>query len=96
MSDPGADQTPALLLKREPPPPEDTPTPNPPHMSAPEEELVLELMPPIDWEVRLELFGVLPLVGVEVTASWGPTPEFDPPPSCWMMAKASPSEVAVA
>ena len=47
-SAPGADQTPAPLLNKEPPPPE---LPKPPHMSAPDEELVLEVKPPIDWEV---------------------------------------------
>jgi hypothetical protein len=78
MSDPGADQTPVPLLKRDPPPP----VPSPPHMSDPEEEVVLDGNPPMDCEVRLELFGVFPRVGVEVTASCWPPPLELPPPSC--------------
>lgn len=79
----GADQTPAPELNSDAP--EVTLTPNPPHMSAPEDPAL---------EVRLALLGVLPRVGVDVTASWGPPAELGP---SWLrMAVASPSLVMVA
>ena len=83
-SDPEADQTPVPELKSDGP--EETLTPRPPHMSAP-----LELA----LEVRLALLGVLPRVGVDVTASCGPPPP-EPEPSWPRMAVASPSLVMAA